>query len=140
MYTFFLNLLPSYIFTNKQQTTEFVQEEMEDEGETPSILYNEDSHCFRFPIYQKTPSPNKRKRKHKVAFDGEMEHDEEAHMVTMVSTRSHDNHGRSLHVIEDPMVEDEEEKPVMVADHHDNHHHEDDDEMPSTVGSTIELS
>jgi len=120
--------------------TEFVQEEMEDEGETPSILYNEDSHCFRFPIYQKTPSPNKRKRKHKVAFDGEMEHDEEAHMVTMVSTRSHDNHGRSLHVIEDPMVEDEEEKPVMVADHHDNHHHEDDDEMPSTVGSTIELS
>ena len=73
-----------------------------------------------------------------MAFDGEMEHDEEAHMVTMVHARSHDNHGRSLHVIEDAMVE--EEKPVIVVDHHDNHHHGDEDEMPSTVGSTIELS
>ena len=76
-----------------------------------------------------------------MAFDGEMEHDEEEHMVTMVHARSHDNHhdhGRSLQVIEDAMVE--EEKPVIVVDHHDNHHHGDEDEMPSTVGSTIELS
>ena len=112
---------------------------MEDGGETPSILYSDD-HSFQFPIYQKANSPNKGKRKHKVAFDGEMEHDEEEHMVTMVHARSHDNHhhGRSLHVIEDAMVE--EEKPVIVVDHHDNHHHGDEDEMPSTVGSTIELS